>query len=314
MKTYMQFVNDAIRESKVSLDPLTSGTFASPPRTAMYNNFKEWVNRAYKELLLKRKEWQFRVERGTASIYPRLHLSGLSALPVVGETWYGVSSGVQFDIVEVFTSVEDVEDDATIEATVSVEIPDGYFYENLILTEDVTDGVKTGYFKAQGRYSFKPLVTNLEDIDIATMSLSYLPQAVVDGTATTQTRKLIVVPYEKWALEYEYAAFAAGVPEFITETPQGTYDFYPKPDGQYIVSFDFTRKLDQMVAYNDMPTEIPEQYEDWILWAAVLEYADYDANIKVGARAKKKLEYYDYLMERDFLEVPRFEGSRFYTY
>lgn len=313
MKTYMQFVNDAIRESKVTLDPLTSGTFASPPRTQMYTNFKEWVNRAYKELLIKRKEWQFRVERGTASIYPRLHLSGLSELPVVGERWYGVSSGVHFDIVEVFTTVEDVEDDATIEATVSIELVDGYYYDNLIIREDVIHEAipdKTGYFKAPGRYDFKSMVTNLQDIDIATMALSDAPSS----GGSNSLKKLIAVPYEKWAIEYELLELSVGTPDFVTETPQGTYDFYPKPDHEYIVSFDFTRKLDQMVAYNDMPSEIPEQYEDWILWAAVLEYADYDGNPKVGARAKKKLEYYDYLLERDFLEVPRFEGSRFYTY
>lgn len=317
MKTFLQLVNEAIRESKVTLDPLTSANFASPPRTQMYDNFKTWVNRAYKELILSRKEWQFRTERASVAVWPRLHLAGLSAAPVVGEQWEGVSSGIQFKIKEIFT-FEDVEDNPDLEYTVSIELLPGYHYSNFIFREDVISyGVpdKTGYIKGAGRYDFRSLVPRLEDIDLATVELSNTPANIDQGGGfVNNVKKLRYAQWEKWALEYEYAPWAEGTPEYITETSQGTYDLYPRPDREYIISFDFTRMYDQLVNHNDMPTDIPEQYEDYLVWGAVMEYADFDSNPKVGARALKKLEKYNYLLERDFLEMPRFEGSRFYTY
>lgn len=284
----------------------------------MYNHFKTWVNRAYKELVLARKEWQFRNERATVSVWPRLHLSGLSALPTVGELWYGISSGTQFTIMEVF-QFEEVEDDATIEATVSIQMVDPYKYENFILREDVIyESVpdKTGYIKGPGRYDFASLVTNLEDIDVATVFIHRLPEEAQDssGGFVNNARKLEFVPWEKWSVDQEFYPWSASFPQIITETPQGTYDIYPRPDGEMTLSFDFTKKVHQLSAYNDTPLDIPEQYEDYILWGAVMEYADFDNNPKVGARALKKLEKYNYLLERDFLEMPRFEGTRFFTY
>lgn len=306
----MQFVNEAIDESKVTLDPLTSGNFASPPRTAMYNRFKNWVNRGYKELAQTRPEWQFRTERATVTLYPRLLLAGFTAPPVIGELWQGVSSGVQFYIREIQT-FEDVEDDGTQDYTVGVEFLDGSIMSNLIFREDVVHEAvpdKFAYLKGSGRYSFKNLVTGLQDIDPATAEISKLPTDDDPG----EQHKLMYMPYEKWAVQYEYDNWTTGIPQYITETSTGTYDFYPKPDEAMILAFDFTRKARQMVAYNDTALDIPEEYEDYILWAAVMEYADFDNNVKVGARAKKKLEQYQYWLERDYLEKPRIEGSRFY--
>lgn len=311
MKTFMQLVNEAIDESKVTLDPLTSATFANPPRTVMYNRFKNWVNRSYKELVNIRKEWQFRVERATVTIYPRLLLAGFTAPPVVGELWEGVSSGVRFYVREVQT-FEDVEDDGTQDYTVGVEFLDDSRMSNLILREDVVHfGVpdKFAYLKGNGYYTFKNMVTGLQDIDMANVEVAKLPTDEEAGNIT----QVLAVPYEKWAVEYSHRGWDQGVPQYITETPQGTYMFYPSPDEPMILAFDFYRKARQMVAYNDTMLDIPEEFEDYVLWAAVMEYADFDNNVKVGARAKKKMEQYLYWLERDHLEAPRIEGSRFYT-
>src|SRR5688572_9729936 len=99
MKTFLELVNGAISEAKATLDPLTSANFADPPRTMLYNKFKEWVNRAYKELLLDRNEWFFQKERTVTSIGPRIHVvaKNVSYVPLVGDTLRGQTS--QFDVV-----------------------------------------------------------------------------------------------------------------------------------------------------------------------------------------------------------------------
>src|SRR6476620_6324257 len=126
----MELVNNAVIESKVTLDVLTSANFATPPRTVMYNNFKRWVNMAYRELMMKRKEWYFRNERATVSVMPRLHLAGLNYIPSVNDVLEGVSSGVRFTVKAVHAH-EDVEQDSTVEYTVSVSFADGSTPENL---------------------------------------------------------------------------------------------------------------------------------------------------------------------------------------
>lgn len=305
----MQLVNEAIDEAKVTLDPLTSANFATPPRTVMYNRFKNWVNRGYKELVNIRKEWQFRSERATVTVYPRLLMAGFTAPPLVGELWEGVSSGVRFYVREVQT-FEDVEDDGTQDYTLGVEFVDGSQPTNLILREDVVHfnvPDKFAYLKGAGRYSFKNMVTGLQDIDPDTVTVSHFPTDSEAG----ETSQVFHIPYEKWAVEYGHREWDLGVPEFITETPQGTYALYPHPDEAMILSFDFYRKARQMTLYSDTMIDIPEEFEDYVLWAAVMEYADFDNNIKVGARAKKKMEQYLYWLERDHLEAPRFESSRF---
>ena len=114
-RTYLQLVNDAISEAKVSLDPLTSGNFASPPNHEMYSKFKTWVNRAYQYIVTDNDQWQFRKERAVVTIYPRLQLRLSGATPLSpGDVIECDTSGVTFEILDIHT-VEDVELDTALE-------------------------------------------------------------------------------------------------------------------------------------------------------------------------------------------------------
>ena len=73
--TYLYLVNTTLAEAKITLDPLTEANFADPPRTAMYNNVKRWVNEDLLALLTTRNEWFTRKERAVVEIYPRLQLA-----------------------------------------------------------------------------------------------------------------------------------------------------------------------------------------------------------------------------------------------
>ena len=78
MATYLALVNDVIDESKITLDPLTSLNFASPPRTLMYNRIKKWVKESYEEIIDERPEWYFTQKRTIVTVGPRLHLAGIT--------------------------------------------------------------------------------------------------------------------------------------------------------------------------------------------------------------------------------------------
>ena len=321
-QTFLDLVNNAIYESKATLDPLTSGNFASPPRTTLYSRFKNWVNMAYHELLMKRKEWHFRKERATVDIWPRIHVTGLdvSFTPAVGDVLVGQSSGVQLTVYGVHT-FEDVELDTSNEYTLSVLPVAGYDLRNLILRENFSRTTPTPfangcYLKGIGQYSFNDLVTNLESIDPNTVTVSKTPsEAASEGlTLFANVSPVTYVPWESWQEAItgtNVSSWLGDAPIYISRTPQGKWELFPQPETKMQLSFDFTTKLPSLSAYSDTPIIIPEQYHDYLMWRAVQEYADFDSQAKLFMRATKHVEEYLYWLNRDQMPDIKLDLGRF---
>ena len=311
MKTYLELVNEAIAEAKVTLDPLTSANFASPPRTILYNRFKTWVARAYKELLMRRKEWQFRMERGNLEVWPRLHLSSVTGTFAIGDVIEGADSGITATVKKIHT-FEDVEGDGGTEVTLSLDVEEGSSLFDFFITEDInrtspTSDPAIAVVKGLGRYKISDEVTNMKDIEINSIkffdpdNLDYEPYFTVNSLG-----------WDAWTYsDYPWESFG-GRPELVTKAPDGNLEFYPRLDRNYIMHFNFNRKLPELVDWDDTPSEIPEEYEDYLMWKALADYADWDSNQRVYARASKNLETYLYWLERDELEDPHFGPNRFY--
>src|SRR5690606_34814344 len=132
--TYLDIVNKAVKESKVSLDELTADNFATPPRTIMYDRFKDWVNYAYMELLEDKPEWFFRKERALVTIYPRVFLTDVTDTIVVGDTLVGETSGVEITVRGVY-SFEEVEGNSETEVTIEFEATDPEFLNDMVRGE-----------------------------------------------------------------------------------------------------------------------------------------------------------------------------------
>jgi hypothetical protein len=317
-KSFGELVNDAIAESKVSLDPLTPANFLTPPRTVMYNNFKRWVNMAYKELFMRRTEWSFRTQRANVPIWPRIHLAGLTYTPAVGDVLSGQSTGQQFTI-EAVHGFEEPADDGTVEYTLSVTPLTNYKIENLLVREKFnrvtpTFASNVGYLKGVGFYDFRDTVVGLDDIDINTVRIhEVIAESLADGrTVTTNFSPVIPVLYDKMFDTYQGATWTGERPQYITINPQGFYELYPQPDRKMYISFDYNTAVNAMVDYDDVPGSIPEKYEDYLLWRAVQEYADFDSNGKLFMRANKHTNDYIYWLERDDLPPVRVETGLFY--
>lgn len=315
MATFLELVNDALDESKITLDPLTAGNFASPPRTTMYNRFKRWMNVAYKELFMHLNEWYFRKERTSIAVWPRLHLSGLTTIPSAGDVLTGDSSGVIFTIRDIHT-FEDVEQDATTERTFSVEFDDDSDPATLILRETFTcnptvgSDYAAGYLKAYGRYDFRSDVSNLDNIDPNSVRVFNDPDDT-EPTLDNQGSYVTYIPYEKWNLDYELKPFAGDYPLYITESPQGTYDLFPKPSRKFYLAFDYNRSIPELDTYDDVPEGIPAEYHDYLLWKTVEEYADFDNNKILYARARKHTNKYEVWLHRDQKPEVKFARSKF---
>jgi hypothetical protein len=322
-RTFLDLVNGAIYETKVVLDPLTSVNFASPPRTTMYVRFQNWINMAYKELLMKRNEYFFRKERATVSVWPRIHIAGLAGgtfVPAIGDTLVGQSSLVQLTVKNVYT-FEDVETDTVNEYTIGVAPVSGYDLQNLILGElfDKTNGtpaVGSSTLKGIGQYNFATMVTNLESIDMYSVyAEKTVANAVLEGSnITTNQVKLTPVPWEDWYATVNssnYQNWLGDMPVYISKTPQGWYELFPQPAGNILLSFDFTSKPPQMAIYSDTPALLPDQFHDYLMWRAVQEYADFDSQTKLFIRATKHVEEYLYMINRDQLPTICFAPSKF---
>lgn len=321
-KTYLDLVNESIAESKVTLDPLTSTNFSTPPRTVLYNLFKTWVNRAYKNVLVDRNEWFFRQERAVVTVFPRLQLrkTAVTVLTIdAGDIFVGDSSGVSFTIEAVHPDVEDVETDTTPEFTVSVRFSGtGDASNNLILNETVSrvspsPEAAVATIKGRGRYNFKSLVPYVDDIDKSSFyiqrAVSYTPNIAADELKDAPF--LEFYPWERWKAHYESFNTHTGTPRVVTRTGDGLYDFYPRPDGPFDVAFDYSQATKLMSSPSDIPDLIPEKFEDLIIWKAVAEYADYDERPRVFVRAKKNIDRFTYLLGRDALPTPTPDIYRF---
>lgn len=305
---YLQIVNDAMAECKVSLDPLTSVNFASPPRTALYDHFKRWANDVYRELMIERPQWFFRKERTVIQLWPRLHLSGLSYTPAPGDVMRGQESGTQFTVVAV-RNYEDNEESTVVERTVDVEFDDSSDPRNFAPNEPLdlispVPATDVGFVAFSGRYNFADELQGFSELDINSVNTYYNDSNVGE--------RLVPVLWKNWVNRFNYHPYGGvSSPGYITRAPDGNYELFPQPIEPFFLGFDYTRDFPDMVDYDDTPVGVPEDYQQILVWLTVAEYADWDSNTRVYARAAKKLRMYDYFLFRDEIPEVGFGRSRF---
>lgn len=305
--TYLDIVNRAVKESKISLDELTADNFAAPPRTIMYDRFKDWINDAYTELMEDKPEWFFRKERALVTIYPRIFLTDVADTIAVGDVLIGDTSEVELTVVGVYT-FEEVEGNNESEVTVEFEatIPEhindmvrGETFSRTSPTETDAIAVLAGV----GRYTFENYVSVLDQIDDNSLRVHPLIDGAVPnyGTLNNNQFPIQVVPYYGWVPQYDYSPWTSGYPTYITQTDQGTYGLYPQPSEAMMLSFNYTRQITEMEAFDDVPEALPAKYHMYLVWRAVEEFADFDSNQSLWKRARKHLVKFDHYLFRDKL-------------
>lgn len=330
--TFLQIVNRAIKESKTTLDELTAANFADPPRTILYSRFKDWINTAYKELMMDRPEWFFRQERAIVTIYPRLYLTNLATEIIggageesttqivlqIGDTLEAQSSGVQVTVVGIFEH-EEIENNNLYEATVEVLPVEGFELNHLLIGETFdrilpTAELEIAKLGGVGRYAFEELQPGLHAINPDTVKVHRTPAEAALANSTYGSNNFPVEQRQwyHWPVDYDMYPWAGPRPTYIVQTPQGSYGLYPQPEEEMLLSFDYTRKLGEMSSATDVPEALPDDMHMYLVWKAVEEFADFDRNQEIFSRARKHVTKYETILQRDYLPKFKWAPNRFY--
>lgn len=302
--TYLYLVNTVLAEGKITLDPLTEADFLNPPRTAMYNNVKRWVNEALRELLTTRNEWFTRKERAVVEVYPRVQVADTLVPPMVGYVYRGRTSGVEFVVRQIHTD-EVIEGSTSLEATLSVEfLDDEQNITDLAVSEflDVISPAPTvsaARYKGVGYYNLAALAGNAELVNDRSLVFQPTLEDYEEGNVWYETPTSLIPWNELGAARLGLRVSNDAGPYYVSRTPLGTYSFWPLLNKRKLLAFDYTRNITDMVDALDVPVGIPEKYQMWLVWRAIQEYGDFQQNGQIWSRGNKNAERFMNLMERD---------------
>lgn len=289
MATYLELVNKTIRQAGVELDELQSADFATPP-DPMYTRFKEWVKDAWFDEQLSRKDWEFSQKIGQMDIRPRVLVvdGDRPTAPPVDSVFEGDTSELQITVKAV-TLLSGAWATGTAEAILDLDDLESNNYtfgETYDEVDPTPANVNVFKVKWYGTYD---LVTDTTGSFEVNKSSFY----VLDPETGADRWRLQWVSYEQFQEMANQAIGYFGTPQAITETPDGTYDFWPRPQKRYRLTYTYTTVPQELDGSDDTdePSISPE-YHDLIVFRALCYYADYDEKPQVKARAEQRYDLY----------------------
>lgn len=323
MSTYLELVNLAIQEAGKDQDDLTSSNFASPPDPRMYNRFKRWVNQSYQELQMARADWQFKSARAVTYIMPALYLTkgSRAAAPPVGTLLRGQDTEFVIEVQQIITT-SGTWAGGDFVGTIYFTVPDGTLSSDFKFNEvfdevDNTGAVlDTAVFTAKGwgRYDFLAdgQVTDLQEVTVNTFKIQTTGGSTIqDNDPDVGRDDLEYVDWAVWNDRIDGLAGDRGKPMYVTTAPDGAFEFYPRPDRQYVVSFTYTLAELAMSAHGDTPTALPAKYHPILAWMAVRKSGMYDRDRTIVARADEHIRLYRNYLERTQMPFVSFGTSRY---
>ena len=298
-KNYITLVNDAIKESKVTLDPLTAETFDNPPRTRLYSLFKDWINDAYVELFLSPNEWEFKSARITVMVEPAILLQNVASPVEIGDVLVGQSSDVIFTVTGVSFHEEaplTLPDEVTVYGIFNTDYNLPYHFQQgeVILREDAPVATYGGI----GSHDFAEQITGMDELFHTNIRMFDVPESDEHYSHGYTAGNL--VRYLPWN-QHNYYPTTSVWGAFISKNPQGHYQFFPPLQKPMLLSFDYSQHPTPMVNATDYPEFLPAKYHDYLVWKAVMEYADFDNKADVFRRAKKHIDRHEFTMYKEEL-------------
>lgn len=306
-------MNRAIFESGVDLDQLDSTDFANPPRTVMYTRFKNWVNDAYKEILLKRNESFIRNERTVSTIFPRVRVNNVTGTLAINDELQGADSGVRFRVLRITSDVlnPDIRFDLDIEY-LDNPIPNFLMGEKLVRNlPTVADPI--AFVESLPGWDLTLEAPWIKEIDRSSMLIQDVLNNAVDGNPGT-AEPLFQVVWDYWLTYIMYSTDTASTPRYVAEGPDGLLYFWPRPDTAMNLLYDYSRTVGTMSVYTDTPWPIPEEYHLAVVWFAIMKYADFDNKAQIYARAKKNFNFYNNKLEEEKLPEVNMGPNLFWDY
>lgn len=322
MATYLDLVNEALRESGSTLDQLTSSTFPSPS-DPLYTKFKQWTAQAYEDIQTDRRDWQYMQSTGVYAACPRIEVFGGASAAVADfngttfsinnisnpqvltarSTAFLVTSGPAFTIESGTLATGTAEgyiDIASFSSEFSTVEPGDFLF--------ALSGDSTVQFRRWGRYDLQQTttaansydsITDVSEIKLDSVAISDADQTAANGAISYV--KLRYVPLSDWVkYGYNYPR-TPGKPHSFTTSNNGKFEFYPPLDAVYNVYFEYTRTPQTLATYSDTPTGLPARFHKAISWRALMYYGEYDGISRIYNIAKNRYSKFEYEMVRDLL-------------
>ena len=115
-----------------------------------------------------------------------------------------------------------------------------------------------------------------------------------DANLNVETVKLKVMSYEEWLdkyadSEYNSSSGTFGIPMYVVRTPSREIIFYPAPDKEYEVVYEYFRTGYDLESSTDVPT-LPEQYRYTIVDGAMYYVYQFRGDTQAAQLALQKFE------------------------
>jgi hypothetical protein len=295
MSTFLALTNYALTESGADLDEIAQADFANPT-DSMQRKFKSWVQKAWREIQMEINNWEYKSKQAQLILRPRLLVvdGDRATAPPAGSTFEGDDTGATFEVVNV-ELLDGAWASGTAEALIEYSDLDGEFKWHELYDELTPTSANTDVFRLKwwGRYNLQDEVTDLFEPITSTFFLqSTGGSASQTNSADSDNTQIHYMPWADWLVSYEGDPISRGRPLYFTETPDGSYDFWPRMDEEYVLTFTYSATPQELSAYDDEPENLPAQYQDMIAWRAVMYWADYQEHPSQFARAEKRYETY----------------------
>lgn len=314
MSNYLQLVNKSIIFSGADLDEIAQADFTNRS-DSMQRKFKTYVRDAWYELQMEINNWEFKSKQAQYIIRPRFLVQSGDGTGSPSGVMLGSETGASFEIVDVVL-LDGLWATGTAVANVEYKDLDGQFKWNE-LYEPAPGNVDDGTFllKWWGNYDL-----NLEGLNVfEPITTTFYIQSTGgglfgsdDSTATADNGPLVYVPWVDFmANGFEADQVSRGRPQYITERPDGSYDFWPRPDLEYVLTFTYSSTPQELSAYDDEPEDLPIQYHDIIAWKAVMFWADFQERPSQFVRAERRYETLMNTLSKNQKPKPTFSPSPF---
>lgn len=298
---YLQLVNEALRESGITLDQLTSGTFASPP-DPMYTKFKEWVSQAWEEIQVERRDWEFMQSAGVVRIQPKMEVYGCYSSGGLTSDFNNLTMRLHNSSNANLFTTKTTGALTVVSGTVAAGTADGTLLINspfllpfMIEPGDllISAGGITCRFKRWAGFDLSVADTigldttsDIAEAKLDSFSISDILADEGQSYSSTSWERLPYVSYAEFLKMWLDRPHSVAKPRVVTIDNTGNYRFYPSPDDYYHIYFEYSKVPQTFSTYSDTPTGLPARFHKMISWRAVMSWADYEGQGQQFNRAR----------------------------
>lgn len=310
MANYLALVNKALDESGSEFDHLTLGTWSSAEAgRRLYPRMKSYVAEAWKAIQMSRNEWEFNTAELSVTVFPRIKFvmgaavdpSVISGAQMIGQESNTVIEVIKYELDRLSDPWEDGGAFGQIEFRVVGEGQSITSGEGFIPVDPAIDVAFT--YEEKGSYDFLEDRPGLREPQWSTF---------VAGRGAYYPVPILYVPWENWVYKtYNFVGNNQSVPAYISQDPSGRLVFYPQPLAPFKLNFWYDEEPQALVEPEDIPTKLPGEYHDWIMWEALTYLARYDKNPDLFDAAETRATFYKRRAERNLMPLVSWQGSKF---